>query len=360
MPEKNQFVCEFCNFVFTSKGNYYRHKKYICSVKIEQEKIKLNETQNEKNLQYEKIIETLKKDHIEIIKQLKNDYNKTIKELKSELKMTQEKMDRQNNEFILYMQENQKVSSTTLDKSVDALTFLMTHRKNAPELKEITHEKAHDMLTRENRLYDYLLHYNQENKLDQYIGEIILKYIKKENPEEQSVWNSDVSRLTYLIRDIVDESPTWLRDPNGVMFNTKIIIPVINEITNYLYRCLHSKNPDTVTLENDSESTTSETNSDSDTESETSNNIYEDHEKMKRTGLILGTIETLKSKKYRKSLSEYIASHIPLHKLSKKKTLKHHDDSSVGTSVSDIDKISIKKKTIKQQDDSSDSNKPKK
>jgi hypothetical protein len=61
MPEKNQFVCEFCNFVFTSKGNYYRHKKYICSVKIEQEKIKLNETQNEKNLQYEKIIENLKK-----------------------------------------------------------------------------------------------------------------------------------------------------------------------------------------------------------------------------------------------------------------------------------------------------------
>jgi hypothetical protein len=32
-----------------------------------------------------------------------------------------------------YMQENQKVSSTTLDKSVDALTFLMTHRKNAPD-----------------------------------------------------------------------------------------------------------------------------------------------------------------------------------------------------------------------------------
>jgi hypothetical protein len=220
------------------------------------------------------------------------------------------------------MQENQKTSTTTLDKSVDALTFLMTHRKNAPELKELTHEKAQDMLIRENRLYDYLLRHNEENTLDQYIGEIILKYIKKENPEEQSVWNSDVSRLTYLIRDIVDESPTWLRDPNGAMFNSKIIMPVINEITNYLYKCLHSKNPDKIALDDDS--------SDEETESEKSNDTYEEREKMRRTGKILGTVETLKSKKYKKSLSEYIASRIPLHKLdkneSKKTPIKLHSD----------------------------------
>jgi hypothetical protein len=64
------------------------------------------------------------------------------------------------------MRNSQNNSAVTLDKSVDALTFLMTHRKNAPELKELTHEKAQDMLIRENRLYDYLLRHNEENTLD--------------------------------------------------------------------------------------------------------------------------------------------------------------------------------------------------
>ena len=360
MVEKNIFTCDFCNKQFANKTNYYKHKKYLCPIKLAQEKKKSLDAQNETKLYYEKIIENLQ----------------------NELKLTKEKLELQGKELlavlrqdVTFMRETHKKSTTTLDKSVDALTFLMTHRKNAPELKELTHEKAQDLLIRENRLYDYLLHFNQQNTLDQYIGEIILKYIKKENPEEQSVWNSDVSRLTYLIRDIVDESPTWLRDPNGAMFNAKIIMPVINEITNYLYKCLHSKNPDTVALGNQSDDEDSDTVS----SSESSEDTDDEREKMKRTGDILGTIETLKSKKYRKSLSEYIASRIPLHKLDKgdkiesnKKSVKQSDQDDtkkvVNKKLSNDDteenpKKVIKKKPVKKSSDSSDSDteeKPKK
>jgi uncharacterized coiled-coil protein SlyX len=341
MAEKITFICEFCNSTITNKANYYRHKKYLCPVKIEEEKKKTLDAQNEIKLYYQKIINEQNNTITE--------QNNTIKELRNELKIFQEKLDKQNNNFISFMQENQKTSTTTLDKSVDALTFLMTHRKNAPELKELTHEKAQDMLIRENRLYDYLMCHNEENTLDQYIGEIILKYIKKENPEEQSVWNSDVSRLTYLIRDIVDESPTWLRDPNGAMFNAKIIMPVITEITNYLYKCLHSKNPDKIAPDNDS--------SDEESEGEKSNDTYEEREKMRRTGKILGTVETLKSKKYKKSLSEYIACRIPLHKPAKNESKKNKVKQT--DSEDEKPKKVVKKKPIKESSDS-ENEKPKK
>jgi len=341
------FTCELCDAKIANKGNFYKHKKYLCPVKIEQEKIKILESQNQIKLYYENIIEKLKREH-----------NKNIKELRNELKITQEKLDRQNNNFIAFMQENQKTSTTTLDKSVDALTFLMTHRKNAPELKKITQENAQELLTHENKLYDYLLHFNSENKLDQYIGDIILKYIKKENPEEQSVWNSDVSRLTFLIREIIDESPTWLRDPNGAMFNAKIITPVISEVKKYLDKCLYSKNPDKVKLDDDSEQ--SDSSSD---EEEEENDIYAEKALMRRRGNILGTMETLRSKKFKKSLAEYIASHIPLHKIDKKvskdnktknATKKKSDDSSDSEQDEKPRKI-IRKKPIKKSDSSSDS-----
>jgi hypothetical protein len=180
--------------------------------------------------------------------------------------------------------------------------------------------------------------------------------------------NSDVSRLTFLIREIVDESPTWLRDPNGAMFNAKIIVPVINEIKKYLDKCLYSKNPDKVKLDDE----TDQSDSESDVDEE--KDIYAEKEIMRRRGNILGTMETLRSKKFKKSLAEYIASHIPLHKLDnkvskkkkqidndkkskniiKKKPLKKSDESSDSEQDEKPKKV-IKKKPLKKSDESSDS-----
>ena len=62
---------------------------------------------------------------------------------------------------------------------------------------------------------------------------------------------------------------------------------------------------------------------------------------MRRRGNILGAMETLRSKKFKKSLAEYIAARIPLHKLDNKdmKTKK----------CSDSDKDEKPKKVIKKK-----------
>jgi hypothetical protein len=163
--------------------------------------------------------------------------------------------------------------------------------------------------------------------------------------------------------------------PNGAMFNAKIITPVIDEIRKYLDKCLYSKNPDKVAL--DDETDQSESESDSESEQEKSEDVYAERENMRRKGKILGTMETLRSKKFKKSLAEYIASHIPLHKIDKKgsknkkkldsdqdekpkKVTKKKSDSSSDSDSDEKPKKVSKKKPIKKTSDSESDKKPRK
>ncbi len=347
----NNLKCNFCELQFNYKSSMNRHMKYYCHMKKQiEEKIKIEqECAKKESENTKKELEDTKRE----LKYTKRKLENTVNELditKKELELLKTKMMQKMETQIEYLYDTHKNSASTLDKSMDALTFLMTHRKNAPELRKLTHKKAQELLTNEAKLYTHLLHHNEEKTLDQYIGEIILTHVKKNNPDEQSVWNSDVSRLTFLIREIVDESPTWLRDPKGAAFNEKIIVPIINVIKTYLEKCLHSTNPDKVSLDTDSEN-------ESDNESEKSES---EHDKMRRTGRILDTIETLKSKTYKKSLSEYVASHIPLHKPDKiKKKNKQKSNDSTDNDTNEKPKKILKKKPINSTDSETDE-KPKK
>ena len=159
--------------------------------------------------------------------------------------------------------------------------------------------------------------------------------------------------MTFLIREIVNESPTWLRDPNGATFNAKIIIPVIDEIKKYLDKCLYSKNPDKVQLDDE----TDQSDSDSDTEKFESD-VYLERENMRRKGNILGAMETLRSKKFKKSLAEYIAARIPLHKVSKNK--KHLESDEAPKKITKEKPIKKPNSKTKEIDDSDTDKKPKK
>lgn len=304
--DEHNFTCKLCNLKLGCRSNYYRHVRDKCPVKILHEETKQY---------YEKLLENIR-EKLEMT-------NEELKTTREELIMTKNDLLKILSDDRTYLQNAQQTAASTIDKSVDALKFLSVYRKTAPELKQLTQEKAQALLTHETKLYDYLLYYNTEDKLDEYIGDIILKYIKKEDPDEQSVWNSDVSRLTYLIREIVDESPTWLRDPNGAMFDKKIISPFIDEIHEYLNKCLYSKNPKEVKLVDKFKMKMDHSTDESDE--------YAEREMMRRRRDILSSMRTLKNTKFKKKLSEYIASRILLHKMknnSKDKKSNIEDDDS--------------------------------
>jgi hypothetical protein len=258
--------CQYCNISFTKISNLYRHQRTTCVSKII----------TEKEIQHVQEINKLKQQMLEI----------QVAEMKKQI----EKLEHANTQ----MHETNKISSTTLDKSVSALTYLTTTRKKAPVLQQITQEKAKELLHYEKRLYDFILHHNSEGTLDQYIGDIILKYIKKEDPDEQSVWNSDVSRLTYLVRCLVEDEQKWQRDAKGVLFSKYVITPIIKYLTEYLRTCLPVIKVTKPTLE------------------KPLNDLTEMDDFMYKTKDILETIETLKSKKLKSDLLLHIASHVPL------------------------------------------------
>ena len=59
----------------------------------------------------------------------------------------------------------------------------------------------------------------------------IVSYYKKEDPSEQSIWSSDVSRLTYIIKEFLDSKKSvWNHDYKGIKVKFSIINPILQHI----------------------------------------------------------------------------------------------------------------------------------
>jgi hypothetical protein len=78
------------------------------------------------------------------------------------------------------------------------------------------------------------------SKLVEYIGNIIVSFYKSDNISKQSLWCSDLSRMTFLVRILPDGSQCnrWISDGQGEMVKTKVIKPLLN----YIATCIDSYN----------------------------------------------------------------------------------------------------------------------
>lgn len=79
-----------------------------------------------------------------------------------------------------------------------------------------------------------LIYYNEINKLNKYLGDIIIKFYKKNNPKDQSLWSTDTARLTYVIKELLaNKSSSWCEDFKGKKIHTYIIEPLLEYIHEY-------------------------------------------------------------------------------------------------------------------------------
>jgi hypothetical protein len=76
---------------------------------------------------------------------------------------------------------------------------------------------------------DGLYHFENDT-LDKFIGDIIIKQYIKEDPKVQSVWNTDVSRLAYLVRELINNKKEWSIDKGGNKVTEYIIKPILDFI----------------------------------------------------------------------------------------------------------------------------------
>ena len=172
--------CEFCGSIFARFSNLTRHYR-ICVIR------------NDEIIRLKSVVEQCEK--------AKKDQEKIFK-----IKLSQsEKESKHFEEESKYYKQMLKEAGGLVKKSVGSLTYIVENYNDAPAIKMINCDDIKNLdgydLVGEDILSSY-----KHKTLSKFLGDIIIILYKKENPKSQSIWNTDTSRLTYLIKESKQQS----------------------------------------------------------------------------------------------------------------------------------------------------------
>lgn len=128
-------------------------------------------------------------------------------------------------------------AGSLVGKSLSTIEYLTKHMSNAPALKPITDMSIIQKSEGDGQfeMSDIVAYHGKKNTLHEYIGNIIVAHYKNENePGKQSIWASDVARLSYVIRQNIDDNDVWIEDKNGLKVKETVIIPLLEHISEEL------------------------------------------------------------------------------------------------------------------------------
>ena len=172
------------------------------------------------------------------------DYEQRILDLQNQLLLKDEKIiehskliDQKDETISILMTENTYLKSIVnnsgaiIKTSISTVAYVIKNYKEAPALKSLEDYSTIHCEQDNTEFVENLIYEHNHNKLHIYISEFIIKTYKKEDPSKQSIWNSDTSRLTYLIRDIITNNKVdWKIDKKGIKTTKFIIEPVLEYI----------------------------------------------------------------------------------------------------------------------------------
>ncbi|QKF93991.1 zinc finger C2H2-type protein [Fadolivirus algeromassiliense] len=198
LPSK--FNCQDCGEKFAYSSGYYRHRKSRCP--------------------------NIKKDF--------NDEQLKTEKLELEVERLKFELNKMNSQLLKYVSQNKPTNTTNNTYNISVKNYIQQNYSDAPALEGIT---DYSKLTFEDNEFIETLAYNYNNNtLHKYLGDFIVGYYSKENPSEQSLWNSDVSRLTYIIKELLaNNQSNWNHDFKGV----KVKSYVINPLLKYIRKCIN-------------------------------------------------------------------------------------------------------------------------
>ncbi len=254
----NIYVCQKCNKEYNYKNIYNKHI-ITCTAnnleldnqttiiqtlpdntnninnnnRIQELENKLALIENENKLKdkiiHDLINENKKKD--DIIQNLNNiitDNNSKLLEEKDT------KIDIMHDE-VEYLKSVCKKSSNLVSETMSTVNFIIHNLTSAPPIdKNMDYKKIIYQNKDKMDILDELVHHFRHKSLPKYIGDIIVKCYKKEDPNEQSIWNSDIARKNYLLREIINKETEWITDKKGVKTTKIIIEPIIKIIENLI------------------------------------------------------------------------------------------------------------------------------
>jgi hypothetical protein len=180
--EEKNYTCIKCKRSFVHHQSFYRHKKSC----------KITEVDYLKNVisDYEKIVMNMKIEHEKKIREIEEKYMREMLEIYKDNTHFQQKVINNNNKVTMNM--------------TNALNYVMANYSNAPGLKQLTSYKT--IIDRnEKDLVRRLTECFSAKKLDVYLAEEIVNAYQTEEPEQQSLWNTDSSRLKFIVKKFIDK-----------------------------------------------------------------------------------------------------------------------------------------------------------
>jgi len=247
------FVCNHCNYSTDIKCNYMRHLNSVAHLQNIDKK-PMETANDKKSVNYKCECGKIYANRSGLFKHKKtcekNNINKD--DLFVLFKAFMNQQSQMNSLFMEYVKNNKPstTNSHNTTYNVSVKNYLQHNYPDAPALIELddyskikydqtnknNHSEEEENNDRENDEFVENLVYNYNHThLHKYLGDFIIQYYKKDNPAEQSMWTSDVSRLTYIIKELLKNNKSvWNHDYKGTKTKTYIIDPLLKYIKKYM------------------------------------------------------------------------------------------------------------------------------
>lgn len=221
---KTIYICEKCNYSTINKVNYQRHlttKKHL----------NINSIQFNSFIPIQDVIDKVKdgvKQEVEKI------HNKKTEELLNEIQKLKELNERNTNKINDTNNKNtQKIVKEARIIKRSILTILNTHFKDSPSIdyikqipfiKELEKEYNAKVNDSSDILFIRIFQDYEKKKLIKTLSDLILKFVKKDDHQIQSIFNIDSSRANFATK--IDDF--WMNDKKGMQLRKYTINKVIH------------------------------------------------------------------------------------------------------------------------------------
>lgn len=202
----NDVMCSNCGLFFSSNYSLSRHQK--------------NKVCFKKRPKYEKIVQEDCTNQTEVLIEL----------VKSQQEIINQSSKRE--EQLLEIIKTLKPQTVNNNYGPINIQYIMQNYKDAPTIKALTHDEIQQIEHKpDNTLIDCIAFHQRHKTLHKYIGDIIIDHYKTSDPAQQSLWNSDSSRLHYIVMmELQSNSKDWIRDKEGQQVVKEVIRPILQFI----------------------------------------------------------------------------------------------------------------------------------
>lgn len=214
-------ICPFCGNTIKHIRNLARHMKACAGAN----KI-VNETLQEKRIteiKYENVLDKYK--------QVNNDYEK----LQEEHAYLKERFEETLEEYLGTLKQSSdstNIFTFVKDKKLGGKAIIQLTEKDIPQLgfiKEILEGVNGDL-----QFCDTIQHHIKHHTTHQFVGDHIIDTYKMKNYKDQSIWATDCSRLTYVIKELVGKNNEWVVDKKGLKLKSLVVNPILHYIRDHV------------------------------------------------------------------------------------------------------------------------------